>query len=331
MAAPPTLVLSRSDLAALMRPRDYLEAVADGFRALMEGRAVMPAPLHLHAASGAFHAKAALYQAGRSFAALKFNGNFPGNSTEHGLPTIQGALLLCDASDGALLAILDSIEVTLRRTAAASALAARLLARDQSPALLICGAGEQGRAHAEALNAVLPLQRTLIWDADRAKASRLAARLRSELGVDAREAPELDNAAPESDVIVTCTTAATPFLHPAHVRGGAFIAAIGADSPAKNEIAPALIAASKVVTDSTAQCAAMGDLRAALDAGVTSLDRVHGELGQVLTALQPGRVNDEEIIVFDSTGIGVQDAAVAALAFERAVAAERGLRVALAQ
>src|SRR5687767_3648639 len=129
---PATLVLSRRDIAQLMTQADWLEAVERGFRAGAEGRAEAPAPLHIRSALGGFHAKGAslsLDEPGRSFVALKLNGNFPGNPTLNGLPTVQGALILCDASNGALLAVMDSIEITLRRTAAASALAARLLAR----------------------------------------------------------------------------------------------------------------------------------------------------------------------------------------------------------
>src|SRR5262245_46471374 len=122
----PTLLLSGADLAALMRPADYLAAVERAFRALGEGAAVSPPPMCVEAHTGAFHAKAASLTGARSYVALKLNGNFPGNPRA-GLPTIQGAILLCDADAGEVLAIMDSIEVTLRRTAAATALAARHL------------------------------------------------------------------------------------------------------------------------------------------------------------------------------------------------------------
>src|SRR5690349_16808733 len=124
-----TLILSRSDIAALMRPADYLAAVETGFRALAEGRAQAPSPLAIPGQGGAFHAKGASLRLERPYAALKLNGNFPDNPSARGLPTIQGAILLCDGETGAVLAILDSIEITLRRTAAATALAARHLAR----------------------------------------------------------------------------------------------------------------------------------------------------------------------------------------------------------
>src|SRR5688572_19409190 len=122
-----TILLSRSDIAALMRPADYIAAVEKGFRAAKQGRAMSPPPLHLECAEGGFHAKAASLTTARSYAAFKLNGNFPANPAK-GTPTIQGALLLSDAADGTLLAVMDSSEVTVQRTAAATALAARYLA-----------------------------------------------------------------------------------------------------------------------------------------------------------------------------------------------------------
>ena len=151
-----TLILTRSEIEALMSPADYLAAAETAFRAAAEGRAYAPPPLTLEGHGGTFHAKAATIRLDRLYAAVKLNGNVPANPAERGLPTIQGAILLCDGETGALLAILDSAEVTLRRTAAATALAARFLARPQSQTLLVCGCGAQAPAQIEALAFILP-------------------------------------------------------------------------------------------------------------------------------------------------------------------------------
>ena len=132
-----TLLLSGRDIAGLMQPSDYLEAVERGFRASAQGEAAAPPPLVVDGEGGSFHAKGANLRLDRPYVALKLNGNFPGNPPA--LPTIQGAILLCDGADGRLLAVMDSIEVTLRRTAAATALAARYLARPEAETILICG------------------------------------------------------------------------------------------------------------------------------------------------------------------------------------------------
>ncbi len=314
---PETLLLSRGDVAALMTPADYLRAVETGFRAAAEGRAQAPPPMVVGGIGGAFHAKGASLRLDRLYVALKLNGNFPNNPDRLGLPTVQGAILLCDGETGSLLAMIDSIEVTLRRTAAATALAARFLARPRSATLLICGCGAQGAAQLAALREVLPLRSVLAWDRDAARA-RSFARAASRPGLPVAPTADVAAAAMASDVIVTCTTATAPFLEPGFVRPGTFVAAVGADSPEKSEIHPALMAKSVIVADVLGQCAVMGDLRHALEAGAVGLGDVHAELAELVTGARPGRTGEAEIILFDSTGTALQDVASAALIYERA-------------
>lgn len=322
--APATLVVGRREISDLMAPGDWLGAVEAGFRAAAEGRASAPPPMHIEGEGGAFHAKGAHLQLERRWAALKLNGNFPANPERRGLPTIQGALLLCDGETGSLLAIMDSIEITLRRTAAATALAARYLARSDSATILVCGCGEQGRAQLDALRALLPLRRLFVWDK---QAARAAAFAESVTGLETAVAGDLGPAARQADVIVTCTTAASPFLDSDLVSPGTFVAAVGADNPDKSEIAPPLMARARVVADVLDQCAFMGDLRHALAAGTMSREDVHGELADLVVGARTGRINDEEITLFDSTGTALQDVAAAATIYERAVAAGVGLAV----
>ncbi len=308
-----TLILTRHDVAALMDRGAWLAAVETGFRAAAEGKAAAPPPIAIEGVGGTFHAKGASLALDRHYVALKLNGNFPGNPA-HGLPTIQGTVLLCDGETGALLAIMDSIEVTLRRTAAASALAARYLARPDSSTLLICGCGAQGLAHIEALGDVLPIREILTWDRDHELARALADR------TDGTAIIDIAAAARKSDVIVTCTPARTPFLDVSCAVPGAFIAAVGADSPGKGEIAPDLMAAANIVTDLTDQAAVMGDLHHAIAAGAMAADRVHAELAELVTGGKPGRSAPDELWLFDSTGTALQDVAAAATIYESAVA-----------
>ena len=294
-----------------MQPSDYLAAVELGFRAGAMGKAGAPHPMHIPVTRGDFHAKGASISLGRDYVAVKINGNFPGNPAKHGLPTIQGAIVLADGGNGAVLAIIDSVEVTIQRTAAASAIAAKLLARPDSNTLLICGSGEQGRAHAIALPDVLPIKRCLLWDRETEAAEALAAEL------DAVAVQNVESGAEQADVIACCTTAHEPFLDLGMVRPGTFIAAVGADNSDKNEIAPALMAAARVVTDVTTQCIEMGDLHHAIEAGTMAAAEVYAELGQLLVSEKAGRTSQEEIFIFDSTGIGLQDVAAAAAIYER--------------
>lgn len=324
-----TLLLTRADIAGLMTPADYLAAVEIGFRLSKQGRAPAPAPLHIPGIAGGFHAKGAALMGSRNLAALKLNGNFPGNPGR-GLPTIQGVVLLCDADDGRVLAIMDSIEITLRRTAAATALAARHLARPDASVLAICGCGDQARAQAAALAATLPVARGLAWDIDADRAVGFAAEMSRTLGLRFVASASLAAAARAADVIVTCTTARTAFLAAADVSPGTFVAAVGADSPDKSEIAPGLMAGAKVVVDVLEQCLAMGDLRHAIAAAAMTAAEVHADLGDVVTGVRPGREHRDEIVVFDSTGTAIQDVASAAAVYEQAVAGGVGREVVLA-
>lgn len=327
---PRSLILTRGEIAGLMRPEDWLAAAETAFRMAGEGRADAPPPLAIHGSGGVFHAKAAGLRGDRHYVALKLNANFPGNPRRLGLPTIQGAILLSDGETGAVLAIMDSIEVTLRRTAAGTALAARYLARPDATNILICGCGAQSMAQLEALRGVLPLARCFAWDLDPERAAALA-RTAQRAGLDAEVATQLAFAAQASDVIVTCTTSREAFLDRGMVRAGTFAAAVGADSPEKCEIAPALMASAKVVADVLDQCVAMGDLRHAISAGAMTREAVHGELAELVCGLKPGRTSADEIIIFDSTGTGLQDVAAAAIVYERAVAHGHSRSVALAQ
>lgn len=314
-----TLLLTRADVAALLDLDACIAAVEEAFRAHAGGRSLPPGVLGVHAQDGGFHIKAAGLRGERSWFAAKVNGNFFRNRERFGMPNIQGIVVLCDAENGYPLAVLDSIEITIQRTGAATAVAARHLARPDSRAVAICGCGNQGRVQLECLRRVLPLERVYAWDLDESAARRFV----SELNLEASVAASPAEAVAEADVCVTCTPSRKAFLK--QVRPGTFVAAVGADNPEKQEIDPELLAGSKIVADVVEQCAEIGDLHHALEAGVVSLADVHAELAEVVAGIKPGRTSAEEIVVFDSTGTALQDVAAAAMVYEKALQTGRGL------
>ncbi len=327
MTAAPTILLHREEIRALVSPVDCIAAVEAAFREHARGEGPAPAVLGLHAAEGGFHVKAAVLRLGRLYFAAKLNANFPANPGRYGLPTIQGVVALADGENGRLLALLDSGEITRLRTGAATAVAARHLARPDSGVVTVFGCGRQSLAQVECLSQVLPLRRMYAYDRDGACARELARAAAETLGLEstAVDQAEAFERARESDVVVTCTPARRAFLGPAHVRAGTFVAAVGADDAAKQEIEPALLAASTVVGDVLAQCVAIGDLHHAIASGAMRREDVHAELAEVVAGRKPGRTRRDEIIVFDSTGTALEDVAAAALAYERALAGGRGL------
>lgn len=320
-----TLLLLRSDVAAVLGLDACIAAVENGFRAHAEGRTLGPASLGVMAADGSFHVKAAGMRGTPGHFAAKTNANFPANPKRNGLPTIQGVIVLCDDDTGRLLAVMDSVEITIQRTAAATAVAAKYLARPESKVATLCGCGAQGAAQIRALSRVLKLERVFAHDLDPERVAAVAAELGRDPGLAVEAAGDLGAALACSDAVITCTTARVPFLSKRLVRPGTFIAAVGADNPAKSEIEPGLMAASTVVVDSLDQCAVYGDLHHALESGTMTRADVHGELAEVVVGRKPGRSSADQITLFDSTGTALQDVAAAILAHERARASGRGL------
>jgi len=252
------------------------------------------------------------------------NANFPQNGKRHGLPTIQGVVILCDAANGVPLAVMDSMAITALRTAAATAVAAKYLAPEQCDAALICGCGGQAATQLRALLRVRRPVRVYAYDQDREKARLFATGQEAELAIEVSAVPDLGEAVAASRIIVTCTTAQRYFITRDMVKPGTFVAAVGADSEKKQEIEPALMASATVVTDLTDQACAIGDLHHAIAAGAMSREQVHAELGEVVAGKRRGRMNATEIIVFDSTGTGLQDVAAAIAAYRKAVATQVG-------
>jgi len=323
-----TLVLTRHDIRRLMSMDECIDAVEDAFRQHALGRSISPGVLGSHVAGGGFHVKTAgLTTDRRPVFVAKINANFPGNPSRFGLPTIQGVIVLFDAIDGRPLAVLDSIEITSVRTAAASAVAARHLARENAATVTVCGCGEQGRSQLRALTRVRPIRQVLAFDTNLAKAERYARELSAELDVAVTPVHELGVETRRSDIWVTCTTSRRWFVGRNHVAPGALVLAVGADNDDKQEIEPALLAASTVVADVLEQCAVIGDLHHALELGVMRREDVHAELPDVVAGRRPGRRSVDEIIIFDSTGTAIQDVAAAQLVYQRAIAIDVGTYV----
>lgn len=319
-----TLLLDRHDIRSLLGVADYLEIVDAAFRAHAQGKTLHPGLLHIDTPSGEFHIKAGGLERQGLFFGLKVNGGFFGNRSRFDMPNIQGTILLCNAENGYPLALMDSVQITLGRTGATTAVAARHLARADSRVLTICGCGSQGRAQMEYLSHVLPLERVFAFDSDRQAAIVFAAEMSICLGIPVTAVEDYRETLLESDVCVTCTPSREPLIHVGDVRPGTFIAAIGADSPEKQELDPHLLASSTVVVDLLEQCASVGELRHALELGLVSRDDIHAELGQIVNGDRPGRTSSEQVIILDATGTALQDTAAAAAAYGNALSSGLG-------
>ena len=326
-----TLILKRSEVASLLNLDECIRAVEEAFRQNEEGQSLPPGVLETLTDTGGFHIKAAgLKLAERTYYSAKVNANFPQNMNNRGLPTIQGVIALFDSESGYPLALLDSIEITALRTGAATAVAAKYLARPDSTGATICGCGVQGRVQLKSLVHLLRLEKVYAYDQVEAFSIKFADEMSEELKIEVIPVTDLPRALGESDVCVTCTSSRQPFLMREHVCAGTFVAAIGADNPLKQELDPALLASNKVVVDVLEQCATIGDLHHAIAAGTMSKTDVFAELGAIIAGRKPGRTSAEEIIIFDSTGTALQDVAAASIVYQKALNGTKGFWLNLA-
>lgn len=325
-----TLVLTRQDVAALLTIEECITAVERAFKLSGQGKTERPGILGVHARDGGFHIKAGILELERPYFAAKVNGNFPQNPSRSGLPLIQGVIILCDAGNGYPLALMDSIEITIQRTGAATAVAAKYLARANSKVVTICGCGNQGRISLEAVAKVRSLEKAFAYDRDAKRAQEFAETASSTLGIAVQAVNELGSHARQSDICITCTPSQNPFLMRDFIAPGTFVAAVGADSADKQELDPALLRGNKIVVDLLEQCASIGELHHALAAGLMKEADVYAELAEVVAGTKPGRTSPDEIIIFDSTGMALQDVVAAATVYEKAMSKAAGKLINLA-
>jgi len=298
----PVPVFSRAHVEAAVSPVRALEAVRDAFVAYANREWTMPPKVYVPAyPAGDFRAMPAL---GAGHALLKWVTSFPGNPT-FGLPTVTGVVLLSDAANGMLRAALDAGAVTALRTGAAAVLAAETLGRDGAAAVV--GAGVNGRAVARTFAA--RGRRVLLYDADESRARDVA----DELGGAAVSREE----ALAADVVVTVTPGREPVFEQDSLRPGQHVSLMGADGPGKAEIAVEEMARVRMFCDDWEQASHNGDLAYAVEAGAIARDDVT-QLGDVLAGNAQGRRSDDEITAFDSTGLAIQDLAIALAAMEQA-------------
>jgi ornithine cyclodeaminase/alanine dehydrogenase-like protein (mu-crystallin family) len=284
-------------------PERALEAVGDAFVAYARGEWTMPPKVYVPAyPAGDFRAMPAL---GGGHALLKWVTSFPGNPAQ-GLPTVMGLVLLSDASNGALRAALDAGAVTALRTGAAAVLAAETLGRSDAGTAAVVGAGVNGIAAARTFSA--RGRDVVLYDVDAERAESAAA----ELGVDVAGREE----ALAADLLVTVTPGHEVLLPAGSLRPGQHVSLMGADGPGKAEIAVDELVRTRIFADDWVQASHNGELVHAVEAGKLERSGVT-ELGDVLAGDAPGRESDDEITTFDSTGLAIQDLAIALAAIER--------------
>jgi ornithine cyclodeaminase len=318
-------IVPEKEIAALVDEDAAFAAVEAVFASMARGKAVnFPVIREDIGHAGALYGfKSGFDRAGLALG-VKAGGYWPGNA-EKGLTNHQSTVILFDADTGRVAALVGGNLLTALRTAAASAVSIRHLARRDAKVLGMIGAGHQSAFQMRAAARQRDFEKVIGWNPHPEMLGRLE-ETANELGLPF-EAVDLDRLGAEADVIVTITSSFAPFLMAEQVRAGTHIACMGTDTKGKQEVAAELVARATVFTDEVAQSVGLGEAQHAVAAGLKREDEIV-EIGRVLTGDHPGRSSDDEITLFDGTGVALQDLAVATAALERA--RERGVALEVA-
>lgn len=320
------LILSRVEVESVVTLKNAIECVREAFLAMSRGEAhLFPVLRERIEPSGGFFGVKAGYLQSQGVLGYKGGGFWAGNAAKS-IAGHQSVILLYDPETGIPLSAMDGNYLTIIRTGAVGAIAARELARPDSKCAAIIGCGAQGEIQATALREVLPLEEVRCYDANRDSRTRLAAKLR-QAGLDANEFPTAAEAVKGADIVVTCTPSFAPIVKEEWVREGTHFNAFGADTKGKQELETGIVNRAKVVSDYWPQSRTIGECQHAYSGG--TMTEPHAELGDVLAGKRRGRETAREITMFDATGIALQDLAVAHLAYQTALSRGIGTRIRL--
>lgn len=325
-----TLIVTEAELrACLTLEEEGLEAVEDAFVRYANGEARVPPIIGIEVPeqNGACDVKGA-YMFGFPYFAIKISTRYFDNPARFGISTGSGMMALMNAENGVPEVVLvDNGYLTHIRTALAGAVVAKHFVKTRPEVVGLVGAGNQARLQVQALQMVRSFSRVLVYNHSAEGAQRYADEMGARLGCDVKAVGEPEEAVRPADVVITSTPATSALVRAEWLRAGAHVTALGADAPHKQELDPLVFRrADTIVCDSRAQCTVRGDLHHALEAGVISGEAVV-ELGEVCAGRRRGRTSEDDVTVCDLTGVGVQDTAIATLAFRKARAAGLGTSV----
>jgi alanine dehydrogenase len=316
LSQPQVLVLNRRQVQEYLNMRDALELVEKAFYLKARGSSVMPPKLYLDLPEyqGDFRAMPA-YINGMS--GLKWVSVYPCNRDQN-LPCVMGTIILCDPNNGCLLAIMDGTYITSMRTGAAGGVAVKYLARKDSSVVGIVGAGEQARMQLTAINEVLPrIDEVKVYDLYSDSSARYVKEMVAKLDINIHQVESIEEAA-NADIVVTTTPSQKPVVRKWYIRQGTHINAIGADAPTKQELDSAILRNAKIIVDDIEQASHSGEINVPLSKGRLNIDDVYGTLGEIVADMKKGREDDQEITIFDSTGLAIQDIICAKFVYEKA-------------
>ncbi|MFB0556876.1 MAG: alanine dehydrogenase, partial [Dehalococcoidia bacterium] len=314
--APEVFLLGRSEIEELLSMSETLKAVELSFRLQTEGTTIMPPKLYLNLPEyqGDFRAMPAYVDGA---AGVKWVSVYPNNWRQN-LPSVMATIILCDANTGCPLAVMDGTYITNIRTGAAGGVAVKYLARRDSSVIGLIGAGVQARTQLLAISEVLPrIKEVKVFDQQKDASVTYANEMGTKLDINIRPVETIKEAT-EADIVVTTTPSREPVVKKQHIAPGTHINAIGADARGKQELESDLLKKAKIVIDDIEQASHSGEINVPLSQGVIKVEDIYGTLGEVVANMKKGRENNEEITIFDSTGVAIEDIICAKLVYNKA-------------
>ena len=320
-----TLLLKKEEVSQLINMREVIGTVEEAYKAFNSGQVEQPdyIGIHLPSPRGEIDFKLCYFSGNEMISMKASSGGFNENPAVHGVPSGMGTILLFDGRTGGLACVMDGSLITGLRTGAAGAVSVKALARKNARRIASIGTGNQARMQIRAINEVMKIQEIHAWDSIPDSLSKFKTDIEREFGIPVVAAKSKQEAVEQADILITTTRGKGSLVEAAWVKPGTHIVAIGTDQRGKQELDPEIFRNAKVVNDSILQCTEKGETWHPLNKDIIGRDDIHAEIGEILLGKKPGRENDQEITIFDSTGMAIQDNTTASKIYRNAV--EQGI------
>lgn len=304
-----TLLLKKEEVSRLICMTEVINAVEEAYKAFNSHQVEQPTYMGIHLPSprGEIDFKLGYYKANEIISMKASSGGFITNPAAHGLPGGMGTILLFDARSCALVCVMDGSLITGLRTGAAGAVSVKTLARKDATKITSIGTGSQARMQIRAIAAVMEIEEIHAWDKSPETLSKYKTDIESEFGIPVIMSGSKKAAVEQADILITTTRGKGSLVEADWVKPGTHIVAIGTDQRGKQELDPEIFRNAKVVVDSIAQCIDKGETWHPLNKNIIAKADIHAEIGEILLGRKPGRENDAEVTIFDSTGMAIQD------------------------
>ena len=321
-----TLLLKKQEVAGLICMNEVIGAVEEAYKAFNSNQVVQPdyIGIELHPPRGDIDFKLGYNKVNEVISMKASSGGFADNPTTYAVPSGMGTILLFDARTCALICVMDGSLVTGLRTGAAGAVSVKALARHDSKKISSIGTGNQARMQIRAINEVMPIEEIHAWDHTVESLTSYKTDIEREFGIPVVMAKSKREAVEQADILVTTTRGKGCVVEAGWIKSGTHIVAIGTDAKGKQEFDPEIFRSAKLVVDSITQCCEKGETQHALSQHITTKDRIHAEIGEILLGKKPGRERDDEITIFDSTGMAIQDNTTSTKIYQNAIARSVG-------